>query len=212
MKHIIIILLLSVSIHSSNVKLTDVRYANQIKISFDKEETRKSIQAYTKTFHDYLEGLYGSLPILTLKEKEWLEKETKRTKNNDMQMLELSHTYIWKLNRTYEDLEFYIKEFKEISEGDNIKHMMYDLTKVMNTLRNPYSFEYIQSFVRKKKMPLSALGIYKVDVYVSYFELIIDDYFDKTLLEYMSTTDFYVDDFYMERFCPKYMRLKKDKK
>jgi hypothetical protein len=143
MKHIIILLLLSASLHSSSVKLSDL-YGKSIEFSYDKEETRKSIQRFSKTFHDYFEGLYGSLPILTLKEKEWLEKETKRTKNNDMQMLELSHTYIWKLNRTYEDLEFYIKELKEISEGDNIKHMMYNLTQVMNTLRNPYSFEYMQ--------------------------------------------------------------------
>lgn len=214
MKHIIIILLLSMSLYSSNVKLSDVLDSNSIEFSYEKEEARKSIQGFTKIFHDYLEGLYGSLPILTLKEKEWLEKEMKRTKENYTQRYKLTETYTWKLNRTYDDLEFYIRKLKKISEGNNIKHMMYDLTYVMNSLRDPYTFEYIQSFVQKKKMPLSALGIYNddnADRYVLYFKILTDKYFDEYLLRYLRKTDYYIDDSYKEMIYRDYMKLKEDK-
>lgn len=187
---VFLILLLSVNLYSSEIMLSDV-YKKVSKVDFryfDTKNTERHIKDFTKTFASYLEDLHKNLPMQTLKEKEWVKKELKRQSGVNTSIYD---TYDFKLYRTYEDLEFYIKELKGISNDNDITVIMYRLTNLVNSMRDLYVFKNIQSFVKMKLMSSEALKSFgDSDSYDRSINLIIGIYFDDILSSYLSRVEY----------------------
>ena len=206
MRLITIILLLTMNLFSSNIiTINDVTKKEHIEFNVDTDKTIQSIHAFTQILQGYFETLHRSLPILTLKQEEWLKQENERTKNSYKLYKELQETYEWKLNETYRKIDFYIKELKRINKTNDVQRIMHDLTSIMNSLRNPYILEYIHSFTIKGLMPSNSLGIdpeYFSDYLLS-LEIIVDEYFDSILMDYLLKTGWYISESYLEMNYPK---------